>query len=149
MKTPTSERGIALPTVLVALMALSALALAMTTTSRNEVVVAGVQTRTVHTLQVADGALNYALGIPANFADPSSKPAVNLRTAGLPFDGSVQVDYIPPRRLPPPGVRVSALKVRSYLFRLTSEGLVNASTTSLPSSSTQLEMEASKLGPAG
>ncbi len=147
--TTRDQRGIALPTVLVALVALSALALVMTISSRNELAVSGAETRSLRTLEAADAGLNYSLGIASNFADPSSKPLVDLRAQGLPFDGSMLVTYIPPRRLPPPGIRVSALKVSSYLFQLNSEGQVKASSVSEPPSITRLEMEASKLGPSG
>jgi hypothetical protein len=144
------ERGIALPSVLVALFALTAVALAMTVSSRTEMTVSGTEMRSMYALQVADAGLNYALSIPSNFSDPVSQPAADLRTAGLPFDGSVTVTYEPPSRLPPPGIHVSALKVRSYYFLLTSVGLLKMPTGNTePNSTTNLEMEAAKLGPAG
>ena len=104
---PKESSGIALPTVLVALLTLSALALAMTVSSRNDVVLSGLEVRSLQTLQAADAALNYSLGISANFADTVSQPVVDLHALGLPFDATIRVDFEPPPRLPPAGIRVT------------------------------------------
>lgn len=140
-----SERGIAIPTVLVSLVALTALGLAMSIATRSEVVVSGVHQRSMESFHAADGGLNYSLGLPANFNNPASTAPYSTKDRSLPFAATVRVDYLPPVRLPPPGLRVSALKVASYHFLLTSVGEVQRSGNE--NTVTGLEMEASKLGP--
>lgn len=142
-----TERGIAIPTVLVCLVALTALGLAMTIATQGEVVVSGSQQRSLQAFHAADGGINYSLGLAANFDDPSDTAPYRVDTTyGLPFRATVGVVYLPPVRLPPPGLRVSALKVASFHFLMTSLGEVPAA-GSQPNSATSLEMEASKLGP--
>ena len=142
------ERGIAIPTVLVSLVALTALGLAMTIATQGEVVVSGVQQRSMASFHSADGGLNYSLGLADNFDDPSDTAPYITTAAGLPFKATVGVTYLPPVRLPPPGLRVSALKVASFHFLLNSNGEV-AAASGQPATQTNLEMEASKLGPRG
>jgi len=143
------ERGIAIPTVLVCLVALTALGLALTLATQGEVVVSGVQQRSLQSFHAADGGINFSLGLPGNFDDPSDTAPYRTDTAySLPFRATVGVTYLPPVRLPPPGLRVSALKVASFHFLMTSTGEVT-SPASQPNSATALEMEASKLGPRG
>lgn len=144
MKNP--EKGIAIPTVLVTLIALTALGLAMTVATQGEVVISGVQQRSMASFHAADGGLNYSLGLPGNFDDPSNTAPYLTTTAGLPFKATVGVTYLPPVRLPPPGLRVSALKVASFHFLMNSTGEVTA-VGGQPPTVTALEMEASKLGP--
>ncbi|GIW40421.1 MAG: hypothetical protein KatS3mg076_0998 [Candidatus Binatia bacterium] len=141
------DRGIAIPAVLVALVALTALALAVTYSSRNEVVTTALERWSVESLQAADAALNFALGLPASFADTADQPAVNLKTHGLPLDATVAIDYDPPPRLPPPGLDVSARKLRAYHFLLDARGYVRSKAAGEPDSTTALEMEVAKLGP--
>lgn len=140
------ERGIAIPTVLVSLIALTALGLAMTLATQGEVVVSGVQQRSIASFHAADGGLNYSLGLPGNFDDPSNTAPYVTTASGLPFKATVGVTYLPPVRLPPPGLRVSALKVASFHFLMNSTGEV-AAVSGQPATVTALEMEASKLGP--
>ena len=142
-----NERGIAIPTVLVCLVALTALGLAMTLSTQGEVAISGAQQRSLQAFHAADGGINYSLGLPTNFDDPSDTAAYRVDTVyGLPFKATVGVAFLSPVRLPPPGLRVSALKVASFHFRLTSTGEAPAPVGLV--SSTSLEMEASKLGPS-
>lgn len=144
-----NQRGIAIPTVLVCLVALTALTMAMTIATQGEVVVSGSQQRSLQSFHAADGGINYSLGLPGNFDDPSDTAPYRTDTGyGLPFRATVGVTYLPPVRLPPPGLRVSALKVASFHFLMTSLGEVT-SVSGQPNSATSLEMEASKLGPRG
>jgi len=143
------KSGIALPTVLLGLVALSALALAMTTATQNDIATSGIQERNMATLQIADAALNYTVGLSDNFANPVSQPPTDLRAAGLPFDATVRVNFEPPPRIPPAAIRVSAIKFKFYNFLLNSWGFLKATAPSQLDSSTQLEMEVTKLGPAG
>lgn len=141
----TSERGIAIPTVLVTLVALTALGLAMTIATQSEVIVSSVQERSMESFHAADGGLNYSLGLAGNFDDPSNTGPYHTEDLNLPFQSTIQVDYLPPVRLPPPGLRVSALKVASFHFLLTAVGEVDR--PGGQDTLTGLEMEASKLGP--
>jgi hypothetical protein len=142
-----SERGIAIPTVLVALVALTALGLAMSISTQGEVVVSGAQQRSMQSFHAADGGINYSLGLPGNFDDASDTPAYRTDTAfSLPFKATIGVTFLSPVRLPPPGLRVSALKVASFHFLLSSTG--EAPVTVGQVSTTSVEMEASKLGPS-
>ena len=144
----SSQRGIAIPTVLVCLMALTALGLALSISTQNEITISGIEQRSLQSFHAADGAINYSLGLPANFDDPSDTAPYRVDTVyGLPFRATVGVVYLPPVRLPPPGLRVSALKVASFHFLMTSLGEVAAS-SGQPNSATSVEMEASKLGPS-
>lgn len=141
-----SERGIAIPTVLVCLVALTALGLAMTISTQGEVAVSGAQQRSLQAFHAADGGINYSLGLPGNFDDPSDTAPYRTDTVySLPFKATVGITFLSPVRLPPPGLRVSALKVASFHFRLNSTGEAPATVGQV--SSTALEMEASKLGP--
>jgi hypothetical protein len=140
-----SERGIAIPTVLVCLVALTALGLAMTISTQGEVSISGAQQRSLQAFHAADGGINYSLGLPGNFDDPSDTAAYRTDTVyGLPFKATVGVAFLG-TRLPPPGLRVSALKVTSFHFRLNSTGEAPAPVGQV--STTSVEMEASKLGP--
>ena len=143
-----SSKGFTLVTVLAALFALSALAVSLMVSSRSEVVGAGLEQQTMHSLQVADAALNYTLGVPENFAATVDQPPMDLRAQGEPFDATVAIDYQPPPRLPPPGFRVSALKAKSFHFLMSARGMVKSKAPGEPDSSTSLEMEVGKLGPA-
>lgn len=141
------ERGIAIPTVLVCLVALTALGMAMTIATQGEVAVSGSQQRSLQAFHAADGGINFSLGLASNFANTADTAPYRTDTAySLPFRATVGVTYLPPMRLPPPGLRVSALKVGSFHFLMTSTGEVPAA-TGQPNSATSLEMEASKLGP--
>src|SRR5262245_1981474 len=143
----TTERGIAIPTVLVCLVALTALGLALSVATQGEVVVSGTQQRSLQSFHAADGGINYSLGLPGNFDDPSdTAPDRTATDYGLPFRATVGVTYMPPMRLPPPGLRVSALRVASFHFLMVSTGEVTG-VAGQPNSATALEMEASKLGP--
>lgn len=147
------ERGIVIPTVLVCLVALTALNLAMSIASQSEVLISGVQQRNMASFHAADGGINYSLGLVGNFDDPSDTAAYNTEDLGLPFKATVGVTYLPPVRLPPPGLRVSALKVASFHFLMTSTGELavvdpHAGPAPQPPTRTAIEMEASKLGPA-
>jgi hypothetical protein len=142
-----AQKGMAIPTVLVSLIALTALGMALTISTQGEVIVSGAQMRAMQSFHAADGGINYSLGLPGNFDDPSSTAPYQTESAGLPFKATVGVTYLPPVRLPPPGLRVSALKVASFHFRLDSTGRVTG-TSGQPDSVTAVEMEASKLGPS-
>jgi hypothetical protein len=155
MKTLRSQKGMAIPTVLVSLVALTALGLALTISTQGEVIVSGAQQRAMQSFHAADGGINYSLGVAANFDDPSNTTPFKLDTLGAPFstwksqlntEVTVGVTYLPPVRLPPPGLRVSALKVSSFHFRLDSMGSLPG-ISGQPASVTSVEMEASKLGP--
>lgn len=148
MTAKNSERGIVIPTVLVCLVALTALGLAMSISSQNEVLISGVQQRNMASFHAADGGINHALGLPANFANTASTPPYTTdSTHGLPFKATVGITWLPPVRLPPPGLRVSALKVASFHFLMNSTGEVAVPHSGERSTLTSLEMEASKLGP--
>lgn len=152
-RTTHGQRGIVIPTVLVSLVALTALGLAISIASQNEVLISGVQQRNMASFHAADGGINYSLGLVGNFDDPSDTPAYNTKTLGLPFKATVGVTYLPPVRLPPPGLRVSALKVASFHFLMTSTGELevggpHGGPPGQPPTVTAIEMEASKLGPA-
>ena len=68
----TNEKGIAIPTVLVALVALTALGLAMSVATQGDVVVSGVQQRSMESFHAADGGIN----------PPTPRPTRLIRSTG-------------------------------------------------------------------
>ena len=153
MRTPlTSQRGIALFTVLGLLSILLILGSLVAGTARIESALSGTERRSAQAFHAADAGLGYALGDADNFIDPSKcclsatcNPALPRHTnlasdAGLPVTGDVWscFEYEAP---PPIEIKVSALKFKGFYFDVSAAG------TALTNATANLDMEATRLGP--
>ncbi len=149
MRTPlANQRGIALFTVLGLLVILLILGSLVASSSRIESALTGSQRRSAQAFSAADAGLGYALGDADNFTDPTKTCTpklsrhTNLATdAGLPVTGDVWscFEYEAP---PPIEIHVSALKFKGFYFDVSAAG------TALDGSLSNLDMEATRLGPA-
>jgi hypothetical protein len=143
-----NERGIALFTVLGLLSVLLILASLVASASRIESALTGSERRSAQAFHAADAGLGYALGDSDNFIDPTKTctPSLprhtNLSTdAGLPVTGDVWscFQYEAP---PPIEIHVSALKFKGFYFDVSAAG------TATNNAKSNLDMQATRLGPA-
>jgi Tfp pilus assembly protein PilX len=154
MSTPlANQRGIALFTVLGLLSVLLILASLVAGSSRIESALTGTDRRSAQAFNAADAGLGYALGDANNFTDPTKcclsatcNPALPIQTnlatdAGLPVTGTVAscFEYEAP---PPIEIKVSALKFKGFYFDVRAVG------TATDNAQSNLDMEATRLGPA-
>jgi hypothetical protein len=143
-----NERGIALFTVLGLLSVLLILAALVANSSRVESALTGSERRSAQAFHAADAGLGYALGDANNFIDPTRtcSPPLPLHTdlqadAGLPVTGDVWscFQYEAP---PPIEIHVSALKFKGFYFDVSAAG------TATNNAKSNLDMQATRLGPA-
>ena len=143
-----NERGIALFTVLGLLSVLLILASLVASSSRVESTLTGSERRSAQAFHAADAGLGYALGDANNFIDPTKtcSPSVPIHTdlhadAGLPVTGDVWscFKYEAP---PPIEIHVSALKFKGFYFDVSAAG------TATNNAKSNLDMTATRLGPA-
>jgi hypothetical protein len=135
------ERGIALLSVLGVLAVMLVLASLMATSSQTEARLSGVGEQSARAFAAADAGLGYALSDPANWTQ-LGKRCTDLKTAGMTdIPGNVCVIYN--RTGPPPvKVKVSAVHFSAFIFDVSAVGTAQTNAT------TNLAMEAARLGPA-
>ena len=141
MSTPlTNQRGIALFTVLGLLSILLILASLVAGSSSIESALTGTDRRSAQAFSSADAGLGYALGDSDNFVQLATR-CTDLATAGLPVTGNVcaKFEYEAP---PPIEIKVSALKFKGFYFDVGAVG------TASNNAKSNLDMEATRLGPA-
>ena len=148
-----NQRGIALFTVLGLLAVLLILASLAAGASRIESALTGSERRSAQAFHAADAGLGYALGDADNFTDPTKcclsatcNPAQPRHTglatdAALPVSGDVWscFQYEAP---PPIEIHVSALKFKGFYFDVSAAG------TATNNAKSNLDMQATRLGPA-
>ena len=143
------ERGIALLSVLGLLAVLLVLGSLVATSSRFEAALSGTSKQSARAFAAADAGLGYALGDADNFvqlgkgaciggADPGRY--TDLTAAGLPITADVCVRF-QYETVPPPEIRVSALRFKAFHFDMDATGTAPANAES------DLDMEAARLGP--
>ncbi len=158
-----NQNGIALLAVLGLMSVLLVLASLVAGSSRMETALSGLGKESARAFAAAEAGLNYGLGDVENFVAANSlnltcaasgtcaagsEPCyrtTNLNTAGLFTDarttGFVNVCF--DREGPPPTtIKVSALKFKAFHFDLDARGNAN------PNGTSNLQMEAARLGPA-
>ncbi len=160
MTTIKNQRGIALLSVLGLLSVLLVLATVVAGSSRMETALSGISKESARAFAAADAGLNYALQDVDNFVSANSlsklccnppltctyDPIVtNLVTVGLftssnKASGTVRSCF--DRQGPPPtSIKVSALRFSAFYFDLDARG------NALPTGTSNLQMEAARLGP--
>jgi hypothetical protein len=136
----SSERGVALLSVLGLLAVLLVLGSLVATSSRFESALSGTSKQSARAFAAADAGLGYALGDADNFVQLGTR-CTDLAGTGVPVTGDVCVrfDYEAP---PPPEIRVSALSFKAFHFQMDATG------TAPPHAESTLGMEATRLGPS-
>jgi hypothetical protein len=145
-----NERGIALLTVLAVLSMLLILASLVAGSARVESQLSGVSRQSERAFAAADAGLGLALGDADNFVQTQAPAAsacgvcgrcTDLAGAGLPVTGTVCATYL--YVAPPPiEIHVSALRFKGFYFD------VEAAGTAATNASSNLDMIATRLGPA-
>ncbi len=139
-RVAANDRGVALLTVLGLLAVLLILGSLVAGSARVESALSGSARRSAQAFQAADAGLGYALGDADNFVQLGTR-GTDLATAGLPLTGNVNVVY--KYSAPPPiEIHVSALRFVGFYFD------VGATGTAPTNAASQLDMMATRLGPA-
>jgi hypothetical protein len=135
-----NERGIALLTVLAVLSMLLILASLVAGSARVESQLSGVSRQSERAFAAADAGLGMALGDADNFVQLGAR-CTDLAAAGLPVTGNVCATYL--YVAPPPvEIHVSALRFKGFYFDVEAVG------TAATNASSNLDMIATRLGPA-